>query len=323
VDPDDDEVTRAAGVLRAGGLVAFPTETVYGLGADAGRPDAVRRIFAAKGRPTSHPVIVHLGSVEELDEWAIDVPTAAKLLADAFWPGPLTLLLPKSSRVADEVTGGRAAVGLRVPDHPLALRLLRAFGGGVAAPSANRFGRVSPTSAAAVRAELGARVDVVLDGGPCRVGVESTIVDLTGDAPEVLRPGGISLERLSEVLGSRPGTWSGDTDARASGMLAAHYAPAARVEVVTEATVAERAAELVAAGQSVAVIVAAAIEGLPTAVTVMVAGPPDDYARVLYAELRAADHAGADVVLAVPPPAEGVGVAVRDRLQRAAAAHRA
>jgi L-threonylcarbamoyladenylate synthase len=319
VEPNDQEVIRAAEVLRAGGLVAFPTETVYGLGADAGRPDAVRNIFAAKGRPTDHPVIVHLGSVDELDEWALDVPTPAKLLADAFWPGPLTLLLPRSSRVPDEVTGGRPAVGLRVPDHPLALRLLRAFGGGIAAPSANRFGRVSPTTAAAVRAELGDRVDLVLDGGPCRVGVESTIVDLSGERPEVLRPGGITLERLSEVLGATPATWSGGTEARASGMLVAHYAPAARVEVVSAAAVVARAAVLVAAGERVAVIVGEALAGLPGGVTVMVAGPPEDYARVLYAELRAADHAGADVVLAVPPPAVGVGVAVRDRLQRAAA----
>jgi L-threonylcarbamoyladenylate synthase len=318
--PSAAEIDRAASVLRDGGLVAFPTETVYGLGADAGRADAVAKVFAAKDRPPSHPLIVHLSSVGQLDEWALDVPGEARVLADAFWPGPLTLLLEKSSRVADEVTGGRPTVGLRVPDHPVALDLLRAFGGGVAAPSANRFGRVSPTTAIDVRHELGDLVDVVLDGGPCRIGVESTILDLTGDEPEVLRPGGITIERLADVLGHEPARWRGDSAPRAPGMLAAHYAPAARVEVVAEDEVVGRAIALVAEGRVVRLVAPSPCAGLPDEVVTMVAGGPDDYARALYAFLRAADHAGADVVLAVPPPAVGVGVAVRDRLQRAASA---
>jgi L-threonylcarbamoyladenylate synthase len=325
VDPSpttDREVRAAAAVLRAGGLVAFPTETVYGLGADASSTGAVGRIFVAKGRPSNHPLIVHLGSPAQLDEWAIDLPAAARLLADAFWPGPLTLVVPKSSRVADAVTGGRPTVGLRVPDHPVALALLDAFGGGIAAPSANRFGRVSPTTADDVRRELGERVDVVLDGGPCQVGLESTIVDLTGADPEVLRPGGVTLEQLAEVLGSTPAVWDGGSEPRAPGMLWSHYAPSARVEVVGEAVLAGRAAELVADGRRVSVIVPAPVDGLPASVVVSIAGAPDAYARRLYALLRGADEVGADVVLAVAPPAAGVGVAVRDRLRRASSSFR-
>ncbi|HEV7536585.1 MAG TPA: L-threonylcarbamoyladenylate synthase, partial [Acidimicrobiia bacterium] len=196
VSPD---VAEAVAVLRRGGLVAFPTETVYGLGADANNPAAVERLFAVKGRPRSHPVIVHLGDPMALKEWASEVPAEAWALAEAFWPGPLTLILPRADRVPDAVTGGAATVGLRVPAQPLALELLEAFGDGVAAPSANRFGRVSPTTAAHVRADLGSDVDLVLDGGMCRVGVESTIVDLSSAVPAVLRLGGTSTEALAEV----------------------------------------------------------------------------------------------------------------------------
>jgi L-threonylcarbamoyladenylate synthase len=314
------DLDRAAAVLRAGGLVAFPTETVYGLGADAGSAEAVGRIFAVKGRPTAHPLIVHLPGADLLEVWADDVPPAAKLLADAFWPGPLTLILQRSARVPDAVTGGRATVGLRVPDHPVARGLLERFGGGVAAPSANRFGRVSPTTAAHVRADLGDDVDLVLDGGPCTVGVESTIVDLTGPVPEVLRPGGLSAGRLAEVLGEQPRAWSGRGAARAPGMLAAHYAPQARVEVVTAAAVADRAAVLMADGLTVAVLAPRALADLPDrAVELEPAGGPTEYARLLYGRLRQVDRLGIDVLLAVPPPAVGVGIAVGDRLRRAAA----
>jgi L-threonylcarbamoyladenylate synthase len=319
--PTDDEMERAAAVLRAGGLVAFPTETVYGLGADAADPGAVGRIFAVKGRPPGHPLIVHLPSADVLDAWADDVPPTGRVLADAFWPGPLTLILARSGRVPDAVTGGRATVGLRVPDHPVARSLLERFGGGVAAPSANRFGHVSPTTAAHVRADLGDDVDVVLDGGPCTVGVESTIVDLTGPVPEVLRPGGVSAARLAEVLGVEPRAWSGRGPARAPGMLAAHYAPRARVEVVTERSVAGRAAALLAGGAAVGVLAPRALDDLPeAAVELEPAGGPDEYARLLYGRLRQADRLGLDVLLAVPPAATGVGVAVDDRLRRAAAA---
>ena len=197
----DADIARAAGVLRDGGLVAFPTETVYGLGADASSADAVHRLFAVKGRPADHPVIVHLGDAAQLDDWAIDVDDAARTLTSACWPGPLTVVVRRAPHVPDAVTGGLDTVGLRVPDQPIALALLRAFGGGVAAPSANRFGHVSPTTAADVFADLGDDVDVILDGGPCRVGVESTIVDCSRPEPAILRLGGTPRERVEELLG--------------------------------------------------------------------------------------------------------------------------
>ena len=299
-------IERAAEVLRAGGLVAFPTETVYGLGADASNPDALRRLYAVKRRPADHPVIVHIAHAAQLDDVARDVPPVARVLADTCWPGPLTLVVPRRAEaVADEATGGRATVGVRVPNHPLALALLDAFGGGVAAPSANRFGKVSPTTAAHVRADLDGDVDMILDGGPCTVGVESTIVDVTGDEPVVLRVGGISETRLAELLGTRLARRvSGEV--AAPGTLESHYAPRARVELADGDALAQRAAELRATGRRVAVLEA----------------PADvaEYARVLYARLRAADADDPDVILAVAPPDDGsIGTAVRDRLQRAAA----
>ncbi len=197
----DASVARVVEILRVGGLVAFPTETVYGLGADAENRDALRRLYAVKGRPPEHPVIVHLADAAQLDDWGVDVPDAAHALAAACWPGPLTVVVRRAARVPDEATGGLETVGLRVPAHPLARELLRAFGGGLAAPSANRFGRVSPTTAAAVQADLGDDVDLVLDGGACTVGVESTIVDCTADPPRVLRAGGVTAEALTEILG--------------------------------------------------------------------------------------------------------------------------
>ncbi len=218
------EITRAADALRAGRLVAFPTETVYGLGADASSPDAVHRLFAVKGRPADHPVIVHLGDADRLTGWAREVPDVAVALAAACWPGPLTLVLARTARVPDAVTGGLDTVGLRVPDQRVALALLREFGGGVAAPSANRFGRVSPTTAADVRADLGTEVDIVLDDGPCRVGLESTIVDCSRPAPAILRLGGVPRERIDELVGERvPVLDRGEV--RAPGTLSAHYAP--------------------------------------------------------------------------------------------------
>jgi L-threonylcarbamoyladenylate synthase len=299
-------VSDAAGdVLRRGGLVAFPTETVYGIGADAANPAAVERLFAVKGRPRGHPVIVHLGARSELDEWARAVPDTARRLAAAFWPGPLTLLVPRADIVPDVVTGGRPAVGLRVPAHPVALELLRAFGGGIAAPSANRFGRVSPTTAAHVRADLGADVDLVIDGGPSRVGVESTIVDCTSAVPMVLRHGGVTTAELAAVLhGPLVDAPSGPS--RAPGMLESHYAPRASVELAPDASVARRrVAELQAGGQAADVI-----------------DPGRDvvaYAQHLYEWLREADDQGLDVVVVVPPPEEGIGVAVNERLRKAAA----
>lgn len=297
--------------------MAFPTETVYGLGANALDPHAVARIFAAKGRPTDHPLICHIASADDLAPLVAEVTPLAQALADAFWPGPLTLVLPRSAAVPDAVTGGRDTVAVRVPDHPLALELLRAFGGPVAAPSANRFGRPSPTRANDVRDELGDTVDVILDGGPCAIGVESTVLDLTSNPPQVLRPGGVSVEQIEAVIGPVDGA-SGP--ARAPGMLEAHYAPGARVEVVSADAAAARAADLTAAGTSVALLAADVISPLPDSVLVLgPAGAPDAYAALLYTAFRRADAARCQVIVAVPPPAHGIGVAVRDRLARAAA----
>ncbi|MBM3659894.1 MAG: threonylcarbamoyl-AMP synthase [Actinobacteria bacterium] len=316
----DAHVRDAVAVLRRGGLVAFPTETVYGLGADASSAAAVRRLYAVKGRPAHHPVIVHLGGADALDEWAAAVPPSARLLAEAFWPGPLTLVLRRSARVPDAVTGGRDTVGLRVPDQPLALALLRAFGGGVAAPSANRFGRVSPTTAADVRADLGADVDLVLDGGPCRIGVESTIVDCTGEEPVIARLGGVPREDVERCLGRAVEVRDRGAVA-APGTLASHYAPRARVHVVDAAGVPDTAAGLLGVGRAVGLLALDAPGGLPAGVRVL-AAPADvgEYARVLYTRLREADALGLDDLLVIPPPPTGLGAAVADRLGRAAAA---
>jgi L-threonylcarbamoyladenylate synthase len=314
----DADIALAAEALRRGGLVAFPTETVYGLGADADNPTALARLYAIKRRPGEHPVIVHVGEPSRLVEWAAHVPAAARLLGDALWPGPLTLVVRRAARVLDEVTGGGDTVGVRVPDQPVALALLGAFGGGIAAPSANRFGHVSPTTARDVRADLGDDVDLVLDDGPCTVGVESTIVDCTGNDPVILRPGGVTRERLQQVLGREVAIRS-DGLVRAPGTLKSHYAPEAAVLVVARADLDDRAATLLAAGQRVAVLAAGPPVPLPPEAVVLDApADVDEYARVLYARLREVDRRGLDVVLAVPPPEVGVGAAVADRLRRAA-----
>jgi len=300
-----DDVTRAAGVLRAGGLVAFPTETVYGLGADASNAAALRRLYAVKRRPADHPVIVHVGTAAQLDDLAADVPAVARVLARACWPGPLTLVVRRRpGAVADEATGGRDTVGVRVPDHPLARALLDAFGGPVAAPSANRFGKVSPTTARHVRDDLDGDVDVILDGGPCDVGVESTIVDVTGDAPVVLRVGGVSEAHLADLLSRAPDRLT-DGGIAAPGTLPSHYAPNARVELVRAQDIPVRVESLRASGRHVAVLDAP--------------GDVAEYARVLYARLRDADARHVDVILATLPEDDGsIGAAVRDRLERAA-----
>jgi L-threonylcarbamoyladenylate synthase len=314
---------RAVAVLRDGGLVAVPTETVYGLAADAASVDAVRRVFEAKGRPADHPLIVHVAGVAELDTWATEVPEQARILADRWWPGPLTLLLRRSGSVLDEVTGGRDTVALRSPDHPLTTEVLRRFAGGVVAPSANRFGRVSPTTATDVVAELGDRVDLVLDGGACSVGVESTIVDLTADRPTVLRRGGVTAEEIADALGCRVELAGGTADPVAPGMLASHYAPDATVVVLdpgaSDQEVVAAVADALASTAAVGVLAPSPIEGLPVGATELdPAGAPEDYARVLYARLREADARGLDRLVVVPPPDEGIGAAVLDRLRRAA-----
>jgi len=314
----DADLSRAVGTLRRGGLVAFPTETVYGLGADADNAAALARLYAVKGRPGEHPVIVHVGAPAQLAEWAADVPVAARRLGEALWPGPLTLVVRRAARVLDGVTGGGDTVGVRVPDQPVALALLRAFDGGIAAPSANRFGHVSPTTAGDVRDDLGDDVEIVLDDGPCPVGVESTIVDCTGDELVILRPGGVTRERVEEVSGRAAGV-PGDGVTRAPGTLKSHYAPETTVLVVDRDDLVPRATALLAAGQRVAVLAPVPVPPLPPDVVVL-DGPADsdEYARVLYGRLREVDRRGVDVLLAVPPPDAGVGVAVGDRLRRAA-----
>jgi L-threonylcarbamoyladenylate synthase len=306
-----DAMASAAKHLIAGDLVAFPTETVYGLGADASNSAGVARIYSVKGRPNDHPLIVHIASMDRMGEWASDVPEYAIALARKFWPGPMTLVLKRSELASDFVTGGQDTVGVRVPDHVVALALLEAFeragGKGVAAPSANRFGHVSPTTAGAVIEELGgflSKDDVVLDGGACDVGVESTIIDCTGAAPSVLRPGAIGVAMIEECTGLK--TTQSDKEIRASGLLENHYAPVAKV-LLRENTV---------AGQGF--IALAAIES-PEGV-IRLASPSDDheFARVLYSALRDADARGLSEVVVVQPIGIGIAVAIRDRLARAA-----
>jgi L-threonylcarbamoyladenylate synthase len=318
VEPSSRDLSQAAQTLREGGLIALPTETVYGLGADASNELAVRRIFAAKGRPSTHPLIVHVAHLEAARRWAQAFPPAAEALAKAFWPGPLTLILRRSPRASDAVTGGQDTVGLRVPAHPVALKLLEAFDGGVAAPSANRFGRVSPTTAQHVREELGDQVDFVLDGGPCSVGVESTIIDLSQGQPRLLRPGGLALERVEAVLGQPVPTQTKATDVRAPGLLESHYAPRAGLSLLPTTALVSEAQRLVAEGLKVAVLGPPGLS-LPAGAGLFEV-PADDagYARVLYATLREADAQGYGVILAAPPEAAGLGLAVGDRLRRAA-----
>ncbi|MEV6725564.1 L-threonylcarbamoyladenylate synthase [Streptomyces xanthochromogenes] len=312
------DIEKAAGLLRAGGLVALPTETVYGLGANAEDPAAVARIFQAKGRPSSHPLIVHIGGADSLDQWVEDVSPTARLLAEHFWPGPLTLVLPRGPRVPLEATGGLDTVAVRVPAHPVALALLSAFGGGITAPSANRFGSVSPTTADHVRAELGAAVDFVLDGGPCEVGVESTIVDVTGEVPAVLRPGGVTREELEAVLGC-PVTVPETSSVRVPGQHPSHYAPRARVVLVAPDKVVAEAEGAQERGHRVGVFLP------PTAVTppkvhavVDLPASAAAYARGLYGFLRELDEQGCDLIIASLPAEEGLGLAIANRLRRAA-----
>ena len=315
---------QAAAVLRSGGLVAFPTETVYGLGADARNPEAVARIFAVKGRPADHPLIVHLAGAGQLTGWARDIPGAAWQLAEAFWPGPLTLVLRRLAGVPDAVTGGQDTVGLRVPDHPMALALLRTFGDGIAAPSANRFGYVSPTTAAHVREELGARVGMILDGGPCRLGIESTIVGFSDGTPVLLRPGAISVTTIETALGVGI-TCAGriSTAMRAPGMLPSHYAPATPLEVWPLQILERRLLELARQGSHVAILqwsenTAPKLDGAGVS-RIFMPGDAAAYAQGLYATLRRLDRAGFDRLLAQEPPPAGEWLAVADRLRRAAA----
>ena len=317
--PLSPALAQAVRVLRAGGLVALPTETVYGLGADAEQVAAVERIFATKDRPTSHPLIVHVARSEAMARWAADVPSAARVLAERFWPGTLTLVLRRGARVPLAVTGGLDTVALRVPAHPLALALLEAFGGGIAAPSANRFGSISPTTAQHVRDDLGDAVDFVLDGGPCAVGVESTIVDVTGEQPAILRPGGVSREAMQAALGHDVPVRA-DVTVRAPGQHLTHYAPRAQVVLVEATAIPDTARALLAGGRRVGVLLPAEQSAsFASDITVLpVPSSLDDYAHALFTLLRAFDQQGCDVIVASVPPAMGIGLAIADRLQRAA-----
>ena len=319
--PGDEAIARAADLLRAGGLVAFPTETVYGLGADAGNAEAVRAIFAAKGRPADHPLIVHLAHASMLDAWARDVPADARKLATAFWPGPLTLIVPRSSVVDDIVTGGQDSVGLRVPSHPVAQRLLAAFvqrgGSGVAAPSANRFGHVSPTRASHVADDLGDRVALILDGGECDVGIESTIVACLDGGATLLRPGAVAVSAIERTIGRRL-RGAGSDAPRASGTLASHYATRTQALLVEPELMRAELAQLAARDERVAVL--ARTVRRPDDFDGTWLGAPHDaarYAHDLYANLRALDGAGADAIVIEAVPESDVWQAVRDRLVRA------
>jgi L-threonylcarbamoyladenylate synthase len=311
------EIQEATAILRSGGLVAFPTETVYGLGADADNEAAVRSVFAAKGRPADHPVIVHLADLNQVLDWTNDFPEPARRLAEKFWPGPLTLILKRSPRAKDVVTGGLSTVGLRVPNHPVAQALLREFGGAIAAPSANRFGRVSPTWAEHVRTEFGNALPLIIDGGRCEVGLESTIVDFSDSEPVILRPGAITQEQVESVCGKSLS--SPDASAtRCSGRLESHYAPRAIVEIVEPTDIYSRAAELVKQGKKVAILGQPDLT-LPAGTELILLGSDAaSQARHLYAALRKVDELGCDVALASPPSSQGLGAALLDRLQKAA-----
>jgi L-threonylcarbamoyladenylate synthase len=295
------DVDAAVAALRSGKLVAFPTETVYGLGADADNDEAIASVFAVKGRPTDHPLIVHLATIEQLADWSDPLPASALKLAEAFSPGPITFLVPKAAHVSLAVTGGRQTVGLRIPAHPLTRAMLVDFGGGVAGPSANRFGRVSPTTAADVLLDLGSDVDVILDGGPCEVGIESTIVDCTTSPVTVLRRGAITMEMIEVVLDEVPNDPTGPS--RAPGMMASHYAPTCAVRLVDDLIEAE-----------------ALRVTLPGRTAILDPGPDlAAYAHGLYGWLRDADQRGLDTLIVVRPPNRGLGAAINERLSKAAA----
>ena len=310
--PSSPTIAEAVAILRGGGLLAIPTETVYGLAADARNAEAVARIFALKGRPSDHPLIVHIAGTDAIEAWASTIPESAKQLATHFWPGPLTLILKKRSDVPDAVTGGQDTVGLRSPDHPLTLSLLRAFGGGLAAPSANRFGRISPTSAGHVRDEFGENAPPILDGGPCPVGIESTIVDLSQSPPRILREGHIRREQLLPFL---PDLQSGLVTAspRVSGSLDAHYAPRTPMRMLERRRLIE-----VAADEPHCVLLA--LESLPSGTQgISLPIQSEAYAQGLYAALRELDSRNAACILIEQPPSGPDWLAVNDRIKRALA----
>ena len=314
----NSDIDRAVEVLRGGGLVAFPTETVYGLGADASNAGAVSQIFVIKGRPATHPVIVHLADAVQVANWAREVPDAARKLARSFWPGPLTVIVRRAHGVNDAVTGGQDTVALRVPSHPVAQQLLARFGGGIAAPSANRYGRVSATTAAHVRREFGAAVPCVLDGGETDVGIESTIVDVSGADAVLLRPGWITAARIETALGAPLSAASPDSP-RAPGTLAAHYAPQTPLMLAERDHALELAAGLAGQGKRIAVL-ARSTQQLQMPGLAWVAAPQDaaGYAHALYASLRRLDDLECNTIIVERPPLSPEWAAINDRLTRAA-----
>lgn len=312
-----EDIAAAVEALRSGEVIGLPTETVYGLAGDASNPAALARIYSIKGRPATHPVIVHVADAAHLTRWAREIPAAAHALAAAFWPGPLTLVLPRQPWVLPSVTGGQETVALRVPGHPVALAVLRAFGGGLAAPSANRYGRVSPTTATHVRDDLGSEVRMVLDGGPSRVGLESTIVACLNDKVTLLRPGRITACDLEAVVG--PLAAPEGSAPRVPGSVVSHYAPQTPVEVVAANMVDEAVTTHTAAGRRVAVLAPRGASAATVTQWADAETSPQGYGQALYAHLRALDRSGADVIVVAAPPDAPEWAAVRDRLTRAAA----
>jgi L-threonylcarbamoyladenylate synthase len=312
------EIDAAVHALRNGELVAFPTETVYGLGANAQDPAALRKVFEVKGRPKTHPLIVHLDSPRFLHRWAAEVPESASRLAERFWPGPLTIVLPRAANVGDLVTGGQSTVAVRVPAHPMAQQLLTAFGGGIAAPSANRYGHLSATRAEHVREELGDAVSIILDGGECQIGLESTIVSCDASGVRLLRPGAVTASQLRQVVGDAL-TGPGLEAPRVPGSTPSHYAPETPMRLVPSGEIDARAAEESRNGRRIAVLAQRLPLKAHEYVTWINAGKrPQPYAHDLYANLRALDSSGCEQILVQDVPAEERWEAVRDRLMRAA-----
>ena len=314
------EIAKAVALLKAGELVAFPTETVYGLGADARNSAAVAKIFSAKGRPVDHPVIVHLPDLSHIERWAINIPKIAYRIAAAFWPGPVTLVLQRHPDISAIVSGGQTSIGLRVPNHPIALKLLQAFNDGIAAPSANRFGRISPTTAQHVRDELDNAVQLVLDGGACEVGIESTIIDLTGERPQILRPGMISAEAITAALGDSLviASEARQQSPRVSGSLEAHYAPRTPLQLLSAPAIAEQIRLAVASGERIAVLAAGEAPQSKNVIWLNAAPDASAFAHDLYANLRKLDTADCSRILVEQVPMDDAWQAIRDRLQRAA-----
>lgn len=306
--PPAEAIRRAAEILRAGGLAAFPTETVYGLGANGENPEAVAKIYIAKGRPANNPLILHVPDAESARLRAAEWPREADILVQRFWPGPLTLVLPAGPGIARNALAGGSTVGLRAPDHPAALALLRESGLALAAPSANRSNRISPTSAQAVLDTLDGRIEAVLDGGPCPVGIESTVLDLTGAEPRILRPGGVSSQALSEALG-RPVASAGPREGalRSPGLLPRHYSPAIPLELTSATPEPAPDVFLIRLGE----------EYTETGGAITLPNNPRQYAALLYAALRTAEQSGARLILLQHPPDTPEFEAVNDRLKRA------